>query len=89
LKGSQEFYVTTGSRSDTAPGFVEKAEAAPKVLCPNCGNNHPRRMERKGFLQMRVYPLFGYYPWVCGACKSTFMARKRYRRKTKKKDYVE
>jgi hypothetical protein len=38
---------------------------------------------------MRIYPLFGYYPWVCGACKSTFMARKRYRRKTKKKDYVE
>jgi hypothetical protein len=60
-----------------------------KVLCPNCGGSHPRRLERKGFLQERVYPLFGYYPWVCGACKSTFLMRKRYRRKSKEKDHAE
>jgi hypothetical protein len=81
--------VTIGSGQDTAPGYVEQAGATPKVLCPNCGDNHPRRLERKGFMQQRVYPLLGYYPWVCGACKSTFMMRKRYRRRSKKKDYVE
>lgn len=81
--------MTTGSRSETAPGYVEQAGAAPKVRCPSCGNDHPRRLERKGFLQERVYPLFGYYPWLCQACKSTFLIRKRYRRKAKKKDYVE
>jgi hypothetical protein len=85
----QEFQVTIGSGSDAAPGYVEQAGATVKVRCPHCGDDHPRRLERKGFLQLRVYPLFGYYPWLCGACKATFLKRKRYRRKTKKKDYVE
>ena len=81
--------MTMGSRSAAAAGYVEQAAATPKVECPQCGDNHPRRLERKGFLQQRVFPLFGYYPWMCGACKSTFLVRKRYRRKSKKKDYVE
>jgi hypothetical protein len=46
-------------------------------------------MERKGFLQERVLPALGYYPWVCATCKSTFLMRKRYRRKSKKKEYAE
>jgi DNA-directed RNA polymerase subunit RPC12/RpoP len=81
--------VTIGGRSETAPGYVEQAGTAPKVRCPSCGDSRPRRLERKGFMQQRVLPLLGYYPWVCGACKSTFLMRKRYRRKTKKKDYVD
>jgi len=39
------------------------------------------RLERKGFMQLNVYPLFGYYPWECGMCKQLFMIKKRYRRK--------
>jgi DNA-directed RNA polymerase subunit RPC12/RpoP len=81
--------VTMGSGSEAAAGYVEQAAATPKIRCPQCGGDHPRRLERKGFLQDRVYPLFGYYPWVCGACKSIFLMRKRYRRKTKKKEYAE
>ena len=81
--------MTIGSDSDAASGYVGQAGTPAKVLCPHCGDNHPRRLERKGFLQQKVYPLFGYYPWVCGACKSTFLVRKRYRRKSKKDEYVE
>jgi transposase-like protein len=78
-----------GSGSDTAPGYVEKTGATAKVQCPSCGADHPRRLERKGFLQERVLPLLGYYPWVCVSCKSTFLMRKRYRRKSKKDEYAE
>lgn len=86
---SQGCPVTIGSGLDAASAYREKTSAMSKVLCPNCGGSHPRRLERKGFLQERVYPLFGYYPWVCGACKSTFLMRKRYRRKSKEKDHAE
>ena len=89
----REREVTEGSRSEiaagTAAGFVKQAAATTKIHCPHCGDSRPRRMERKGFLQERVLPVLGYYPWVCAACKSTFLMRKRYRRKSKKKEYGE
>ncbi|HTW60818.1 MAG TPA: hypothetical protein VMD55_03360 [Terracidiphilus sp.] len=81
--------MTMGDSSDTAPGYVEQADATAKIRCPSCGDGGPRRLERKGFLQEKVYPLFGYYPWLCATCKSTFLMRKRYRRKSKKKEYAE
>jgi hypothetical protein len=48
--------------------------------CKDCGNNL-RRLARKGFLQLRVFPLFGYYPWECPVCRKTLMIRKQYLRK--------
>ncbi len=78
--------MSDGSRSQAAEGFVDKAGASTKVLCPECGGDHPRRVERKGFLQRKVYPIFGYYPWFCPDCKSTFAMRKRHRRKSKRKE---
>jgi hypothetical protein len=79
----------TETVAGTATGFAKQAGAAAKIHCPNCGDGRPRRMERKGFLQERLLPMLGYYPWVCGTCKSTFVMRKRYRRKSKKKEYAE
>jgi transposase-like protein len=63
---------------------VDRSGAEVKVRCPQCGDEHPRRRERKGFLETRVLPVLGYYPWMCATCKSTFLLRKRYRRKSKK-----
>ena len=48
--------------------------------CKECGNPL-RRMARKGFLQLKVYPRFGYYPWECPICRVTIMIRKQYIRK--------
>jgi hypothetical protein len=48
--------------------------------CKDCGNNL-RRLARKGFLQLRVFPLIGYYPWECPVCRKTLMIRKQYLRK--------
>ena len=77
-----------GNRSEAAEGFVDQSQAHARagVPCPECGSDRPRRVERKGFLQMKVYPFFGYYPWICGDCKHVFLARKRYRRKSKRKE---
>jgi hypothetical protein len=27
------------------------------------------RLERKGFVQTRILPLFGYFPWKCYDCR--------------------
>jgi len=48
--------------------------------CRDCGNNL-RRLARKGFLQLKVYPLFGYYPWECPVCRKSQMIRKQHLRK--------
>ncbi len=81
--------MSNASHTDAAEGFADKSGAGTKVLCPECGSDHPRRLERKGFLQTKIYPLFGYYPWICTGCKTTFLMRKRYRRKSKhKEEYV-
>jgi hypothetical protein len=34
-------------------------------------------MKRVGFLQTRVYPLFGFYPWKCPECKTRYLLRAR------------
>lgn len=79
-----------GNHTEAAEGFAHQSQAGAQanagVLCPECGSDRPRRVERKGFLQMKVYPAFGYYPWMCGACKHIFLARKRHRRKSKRKE---
>lgn len=61
--------------------LVEHAGPNPEVQCPGCGSRHPHRLERRGFLQKKILPTFGYYPWMCGACKMQFLVRKRYRTK--------
>jgi hypothetical protein len=45
--------------------------------CPYCGNEQMRRLARRGFLQNRVYPLLGLFPWECFACRKTRMLRRR------------
>jgi hypothetical protein len=42
-----------------------------------------RRLGRVGFLQRKVFPLFGYYPWECPICRETVMHRGRGKRHKK------
>ena len=60
---------------------TQAVEEGTGIQCPACGCNRMHRMERKGFMQLKVYPLFGYYPWECGACRQPFMIRKRHKRR--------
>jgi ssDNA-binding Zn-finger/Zn-ribbon topoisomerase 1 len=81
--------VPYGDEAQTASGEVQKVEEAAKVSCPECGADRLRRVERKGFMQERVYPLFGYFPWYCRECRQYSLLRKRSRRKSSRKQYVE
>jgi hypothetical protein len=49
----------------------------PARICPHCGDEQMRRLARRGFLQTRIYPLLGLYPWECVACRTIKMFRKR------------
>ena len=45
--------------------------------CMKCGHTM-QRLPRKGFLQLNVYPRFGYYPWECPFCREPMMVKKRH-----------
>ena len=51
-----------------------------EVKCSRCGQEL-RRLAREGFLQRRIYSLFGYYPWECSRCRSRVFVKKQYPRK--------
>jgi hypothetical protein len=46
------------------------------MKCKEC-HHEPARIERKGFLQQKIYPLLGYYPWRCHGCGSQMLFRNR------------
>jgi hypothetical protein len=46
-------------------------------LCPKCGLDRVRRIERSGLLRSRVLPLFGYFPWECIRCRVEFLFKSR------------
>jgi hypothetical protein len=50
------------------------------MQCKQCGTPM-RRLPRKGFLQLKFYPFFGYYPWECPICRKVTMLRKQHMRK--------
>ena len=50
------------------------------MQCPGCGENRLFRIQRKGFLQRRIYALFGYYPWKCRRCELLQLKRVRRER---------
>jgi hypothetical protein len=49
--------------------------------CKHCGSKL-RRLPRRGSLQQKFYPLFGYYPWECPICRVPVMLRKQHQRKS-------
>lgn len=77
------------SETQVAESLIEKTKASSKVFCPKCGQDRPRRVERKGFMQQHIYSFFGYFPWHCRDCKHYFLLRKRNRTKSSQKKYVE
>lgn len=57
--------------------FSEASEAKVQTICRRCGSNRVYRLYREGFLQEKVYPIFGYYPWKCKDCGQHLLIRKR------------
>lgn len=66
---------------------VQRSSAKVPVHCQDCGSDKVYRVGREGYLQAKIYPLFGYYPWRCMRCGVHVILRKRKR--TEKKDPTE
>lgn len=45
-------------------------------VCARCGDRM-RRLARKGFLQSKLLPVFGFYPWECFTCRGRKLMRSR------------
>jgi DNA-directed RNA polymerase subunit RPC12/RpoP len=61
---------------------ITKAKA--RIRCKRCGTEKVFRLYREGFLQEKIYPLLGLYPWKCKNCGEQMLVRKRRLAKTKK-----
>ena len=60
-----------------AQNTVETNSAEKRVHCDECGSDEVYRVFRKGFLQQKIYPMFGFFPWRCRKCGLRLMLRKR------------
>jgi hypothetical protein len=47
------------------------------MVCRKCGSDKLHRAYRTGFLQLKVFPIFGLYPWECIKCRKVGLYRKR------------
>lgn len=70
------------ARGALAGNIVEMSSTRERVYCQKCGSDKVHRVFRKGYLQEKIYPLFGYFPWRCMKCGERVMLRKRDKVKT-------
>jgi len=78
-----------GVQDALAEKVFEKAGFTDRVYCSKCGSDRVFRVHRRGFMQVTVYPRFGYYPWVCKGCGEHMMLCKRNRARSKHRKTVE
>jgi hypothetical protein len=57
-----------------------------KRQCANCAGKECRRLNRQGFLERRVLPLMGYFPWECAVCRKKVFLRTTGRRGRKEEN---
>lgn len=68
----------------SAGDFLNERRTNPHPLCPKCKTHPMRRLPREGFLQEKVLPRFGLYPWECPTClKLRLMPHRGQRRRRK------
>ncbi len=51
-----------------------------KRICGQCGSTGLRRVNRHGYLQRVIWPIFGFYPWECVMCRGRRYLRDEGRR---------
>jgi DNA-directed RNA polymerase subunit RPC12/RpoP len=70
--------IPAGKIVEVKAGNIAEANSADeRVHCEDCGSDEVYRLVRKGFLESKIYPLFGIYPWRCKGCGLRLMMRKR------------
>jgi DNA-directed RNA polymerase subunit RPC12/RpoP len=72
--------MSQGTASEAvAESMIGASSAKERVFCQECGSDRVVRVHRKGYMQEKIYPMFGYYPWRCMRCGWRVMLRKRHR----------
>lgn len=66
---------------ETGEAFKQEAQTS-RMVCPKCGFDQLRRLERKGFWETNIYSFFGYYPWECIKCRTRSMFKVRHKRRS-------
>lgn len=75
-----------GLEPDGASQAVQN-EIRKKVLqCPYCGTMTMRREKRHGWLEQKLLPRLGLYPWECSQCRESRYFRDRGGKKRGSKD---
>ncbi len=74
------------AREAPAGNIFEVSRNRDVVYCPACRGDRVYRVERKGLIEKKVFPIFGFYPWQCKDCGTELMLRKRKRRRRKHTD---
>jgi len=46
-------------------------------VCPKCSFSQPRRLPRTTWMERRLMPWFGLYPWECPLCRIHFYRKNR------------
>jgi DNA-directed RNA polymerase subunit RPC12/RpoP len=64
---------------------MSPASVKERVRCRECGSDKVLRVSRSGFFQLKIYPLFGFFPWRCSRCGHYVLLHKRRRLKFKDK----
>ena len=59
------------------PRLVESTGQQSQLHCKRCGSSRLFRVFRQGYLQEKIYPLLGFYPWRCRSCHGAMLLRKR------------
>lgn len=67
----------TGARHAMAEELGHDPRTQGEVVCRFCGSDRVYRLYREGFLQTRIYPILGFYPWRCKICGSHILLHKR------------
>ena len=49
--------------------------------CTRCHHGKLSRTRRVGFLEDNLLPFFGYFPWLCSACKQRILLKDRGERR--------
>jgi ssDNA-binding Zn-finger/Zn-ribbon topoisomerase 1 len=70
-----------GQRSNESNHLIGsgKTMSKAKKTCPQCDEVELTRVARRGFMQERVYPKFGMFPWECAQCRQIFLLKSRGR----------
>lgn len=66
-----------GTQQALGKEIAHQSRPTDRAWCRYCGSDQVYRLYRQGFWQVRIFPLFGFYPWRCKVCSAEMMLHKR------------